>query len=216
MIIVWGKKWKIYCRLITNLKISRLLLADYIKKIAPKSVPHVQHDYYSSFSQSNHWFVALSLAWSFLNSLKSPFAFFGTTPWSVRAILWNWTNLFLSFQGEELRHGTKQPLDLRCNVYANVGNPGPVNNNSNFFSEYPCKFRLVWESLYACPKCKGHEVDKIVGECINGTRNVTLVRSTLCWGTGGKHDNEVTSEPCPVVAYGKWTKGCVSNRKKLK
>ena len=31
------------------------------QNIAPKSVPHVQHDYFSSFDQSNHWFVALSL-----------------------------------------------------------------------------------------------------------------------------------------------------------
>ena len=31
------------------------------KNIAPKSVPHVQQDYFSSFNQSNHWFVALSL-----------------------------------------------------------------------------------------------------------------------------------------------------------
>ena len=29
--------------------------------IAPKSVLHVQHDYFSSFNQSNYWFVALSL-----------------------------------------------------------------------------------------------------------------------------------------------------------
>ena len=27
----------------------------------PKSVPHVQHDYFSPFNQSNHWFVTLSL-----------------------------------------------------------------------------------------------------------------------------------------------------------
>ena len=31
------------------------------QNIAPKSVPHVHHDYFSSFNQSNHWFVALSL-----------------------------------------------------------------------------------------------------------------------------------------------------------
>ena len=31
------------------------------QNIAPKSVPHVQHDYFSSFNQSNHWFVALAL-----------------------------------------------------------------------------------------------------------------------------------------------------------
>ena len=32
------------------------------QKIAPKSVPHVQHDYFSLFNQSNYSFVALSLA----------------------------------------------------------------------------------------------------------------------------------------------------------
>ena len=31
------------------------------QNIAPTSVPHVQHDHFSSFNQWNHWFVALSL-----------------------------------------------------------------------------------------------------------------------------------------------------------
>ena len=31
------------------------------QNIAPKSVPHLQHDYFSSFNQLNHWFVALPL-----------------------------------------------------------------------------------------------------------------------------------------------------------
>ena len=31
------------------------------QNIAPKSVPHVQHDDISSFNESNHWFVALLL-----------------------------------------------------------------------------------------------------------------------------------------------------------
>ena len=34
---------------------------------APKSVPHVQHDYFSSFNQSNHWFVALLLTFPIFN-----------------------------------------------------------------------------------------------------------------------------------------------------
>ena len=34
----------------TNMKISRLCLADYVcQKIAAKSVPHVQHDYFFLF-----------------------------------------------------------------------------------------------------------------------------------------------------------------------
>ena len=31
------------------------------QNIAPKRVSHVQHDYFSSLNQSNHWFVALPL-----------------------------------------------------------------------------------------------------------------------------------------------------------
>ena len=37
------------------------LLGKLRQNTAPKSVPHGQHDYFSSFNQSNHWFVALSL-----------------------------------------------------------------------------------------------------------------------------------------------------------
>ena len=32
-----------------------------VQNIKPESVPHVQHDYLSSFNQSNHGFVALTL-----------------------------------------------------------------------------------------------------------------------------------------------------------
>ena len=42
------------------------------QKIAAKSVLHVQHDYFSSFNQSNHWFVALSLTLP-SSDLKLPF-----------------------------------------------------------------------------------------------------------------------------------------------
>ena len=38
---------------------------------ATKSVPHVQHDYFSSLNQSNHWFVALSFTLQSSN-LKLP------------------------------------------------------------------------------------------------------------------------------------------------
>ena len=36
------------------------------QKVAPKSVPHVQHDYFSSFNRSNRRFEALPLPSSFL------------------------------------------------------------------------------------------------------------------------------------------------------
>ena len=53
------------------------------QNISPKSVPHVQHDCFSSFSQSNHWFVALSLSLpsSFLNELT--FLFISETNVSI-------------------------------------------------------------------------------------------------------------------------------------
>ena len=46
------------------------LVFDILRQnIARKSVPHVQHDYFSSFNQSNHLFVALSLPSSNLKLL---------------------------------------------------------------------------------------------------------------------------------------------------
>ena len=42
------------------------------EKIALKSVQHVQLDYFSSFNQSNHWFVALLLFPSPVSFLKLP------------------------------------------------------------------------------------------------------------------------------------------------
>ena len=35
----------------SNMKISHRRLADYVKKFAPESVPHVRHDYFPSFNQ---------------------------------------------------------------------------------------------------------------------------------------------------------------------
>ena len=43
------------------------------QKIAPKSAPHIQHDYFSSFNQSKHWLVVLSLPLPF-SFLKLPIA----------------------------------------------------------------------------------------------------------------------------------------------
>ena len=72
-----GKEWKIYCCGLV-LSSEPQIYEDFMssfgrlrQNVAPKSVPHVQHDYFSSFNQSNHWFVALSLPSSFLNSLIS-------------------------------------------------------------------------------------------------------------------------------------------------
>ena len=82
---VWHERlangeWKIYCRrfaLSTEPQIWKYTssFGRLRQNIAPKSVPHVQHDCFSSFNQSNHWFVALSLPLpsSFLNELTCLF-----------------------------------------------------------------------------------------------------------------------------------------------
>ena len=56
------------------------------QNIAPKSVPHVQHDYCSSFNQSSHWFVALSLTLPSSN-LKLPKILSKTRSFSYLVIL---------------------------------------------------------------------------------------------------------------------------------
>ena len=61
-----GKEWKVYC---CELALStepqkwkfHVVIWQTTSKIAPKSVLHLQHDYFSSFNQSNHWFVVLLL-----------------------------------------------------------------------------------------------------------------------------------------------------------
>ena len=52
-----GREWKIVCCAFALSKISFDRLRQ---KVARKSALHVQHDYFSSFNQSYHWFVALS------------------------------------------------------------------------------------------------------------------------------------------------------------
>lgn len=74
-------------------------------------------------------------------------------------------------------------FDLRCNVNVGVGNLGFENNCIRMY--YGCEYYFVWEFLYVCFVCKGYEVDKIVGECINGICNVIFVRLVFCWGIGG-------------------------------
>ena len=60
-VVVRTSKMKIsHCCLRWKTITSRLRLR-LRQKIALKSVPHAQHDYFSSFNQSYHWFVALSL-----------------------------------------------------------------------------------------------------------------------------------------------------------
>ena len=58
------------------------------QKIAPNSVPHVEHDFFSSFNQSNHWFVALSFSF--------PSSFYGACC-TCRTILSRWPYRLFNF-----------------------------------------------------------------------------------------------------------------------
>ena len=74
-----GKEWKserftaASSRCCQNLKFENFTssFSRLRQNITPKSGPHVQHDYFSSFNLSNHWFVALSLTLPSSN-LKPP------------------------------------------------------------------------------------------------------------------------------------------------
>ena len=82
-----GKEWKVYC---CGLALSsepqkwkfHVVIWQTTSKIAPKSVLHLQHDYFFSFRQSNHSFVAVSwpLLSSFLKLPNRPFAAGATCP----------------------------------------------------------------------------------------------------------------------------------------
>ena len=72
------------------------------QSIVAKSVPHVQHDYFSSFNQSNHWFVAFSLTLPSLN-LKLPTA--GCSRYRENLKFGNFTLLFVRL---------RQRIVLKC------------------------------------------------------------------------------------------------------
>ena len=88
----------------------------------------------------------------------------------------------------------KTTIDLRCDVTAGVGQPGRESNFS--LVQQGCEFRFVWKSLYACPKCREQDITRIKGECINGTRNVTVLRSIPCWAPDESPGANVTTEEC--------------------
>lgn len=100
----------------------------------------------------------------------------------IRELSVSCTFFYVLFKGKHARYSTV--LDLRCDVKAGVGNPGLENKYTNIMRG-TCQYYFVWKSLYACPKCREGDVTKISGECINGTRNITYMRSVPCWTEEG-------------------------------
>ena len=113
------------CRL--NLKHGNFTLSfgGLRQKIAPKSVPHVQHDYFSSFNQSNRSFVVLSLQF-LLSFLKLPNEWFTAAGSRCRQNLKceKFTSSFRRLRQQIFHqkacrtiifpHPTNQIIDLRC------------------------------------------------------------------------------------------------------
>ena len=85
----------------------------------------------------------------------------------------------VSYTGGNLRFHTT--VELQCDMKAGVGNPGPVNNYTDVYRS-PCGYHFLWKSLYACPQCNEEDVKKVYSECVNGTRNVTYIKSRNCVG----------------------------------
>ena len=86
-----------------NLEISRCHLADYVRqRIVLKCVPHVQHDYFSSFNQSDHRFLAPSLPSSLPKAPCILFSMVVSWPVSTRFIpnfpflIWRQQQYFLT------------------------------------------------------------------------------------------------------------------------
>ena len=69
MVFVKRHRMKDYCRGFTQSSQSlncTLSFGRQRQRNMLKCVPRVQHEYFSTFNQSYHWFVALSLSWSYL------------------------------------------------------------------------------------------------------------------------------------------------------
>lgn len=72
-------------------------------------------------------------------------------------------------------------IDLTCDPDSGLGNPGPENNYTQIFRP-PCSYYFKWNSLYACPKCRKGDLEKVTHPCVNGTARVTMTRKAPCWG----------------------------------
>ena len=99
-------EWKIYCwEFALSSEPQKLNFHVFVcgwqrQKIAPKSVSHVQHDYFSSFSQSNHWFAGVVVSYLTMKNngfarFNMHFSFFGHFE-EVLVLSKTWNDLFCS------------------------------------------------------------------------------------------------------------------------
>jgi hypothetical protein len=96
----------------------------------------------------------------------------------------------------------KTTIDLACDVDAGVGNPGPENNYTQVLRT-SCNYYFVWRSLYACPKCRKGDFEKVTHECVAGVANVTISRKVPCWGMVDGVGAGVSNVSCSTNVHAK-------------
>lgn len=72
-------------------------------------------------------------------------------------------------------------IDMICDMKAGVGQP-KFNQTSYYPRPVGCTYKMVWRSLYACPKCHKEFYRRVVTYCQSGVKNVRYIKITPCWG----------------------------------
>ena len=129
------------------------------QKIASKSVLHVQHVDFSSFSQSNHWFVALSL------SLSSSFLKLKlrTDDGDGKEDRWEFTYLMSKNNVYCTRHTPRTCVSLHFDIYVwrrHLWNNRELQQRARTSSENVtsrlCNHFLIIQSHYAWKMCSNY------------------------------------------------------------
>ncbi|XP_031559408.1 UPF0577 protein KIAA1324-like [Actinia tenebrosa] len=107
-----------------------------------------------------------------------------------------------SGRGSQSKYSTT--IDLQCDVEAGVGSPGPESNYTQVLRR--CNYYFVWRSLYACPKCRKQDFEKVQHQCVDGVANVTISRKVPCWGMVGDLEAGVTNVSCATSITSKLVK----------
>ena len=117
---------------------------------APKGVPHVQHDYFSSFNQSNQWFVALS------SLLRSSFL-----KLSIVSIFWNtlgaWRKYDTFENNQEWFRGRKNEwyVDDRKYQFITKFMQRPLLSFlKTTFAKFACPGHIAYSPLFSLQKFK--------------------------------------------------------------
>jgi hypothetical protein len=74
-----------------------------------------------------------------------------------------------------------------------LGSPAKRAGNYNY-EPRSCQYEFQWETEFACPACAEDDYVEVVGLCVGGTQNLTLVNVNPC--TGGFIPGAVKTRSC--------------------